>query len=92
MFVDSNGNGERDAGEVLIKTMPATDISGTQRAITKKSGTNAIQFQAVGYAQGIHRIDILAHGDAAFELKYGRTVCISKPGRVRVGPPANVCN
>jgi type IV fimbrial biogenesis protein FimT len=87
VFVDVNGNGERNAGELLLKTVPATDTMETQRVIKRDGGVGRIRFSAAGFSQTAHRFDINAVGDAAFELKYGRSVCISRPGRVRVASP-----
>lgn len=86
-FVDLNGNGERNADELLLKTVPATDTTETQRVLKRDSGVGRIRFSAAGFSQTAHRFDINAVGDAAFELKYGRSVCISRPGRVRVASP-----
>ena len=89
VFVDANGNGQRNASEELLKTLPATDESGDQRVITRGSGVGSIRFSAAGFSQTAHTFDINAKGDAAFELKYGRSVCISKPGRIRVTAPGS---
>jgi type IV fimbrial biogenesis protein FimT len=89
VFVDANGNGDRNAGELLLKTVPATDTTGTQRIITRDSGVGHIRFSAAGYSQTAHQFDISAVGDAAYQLKYGRSVCISRPGRVRVTSSAS---
>jgi type IV fimbrial biogenesis protein FimT len=89
-FVDVNGNGQRNGGDILLKTIPATDSTGLQREITRKVGSGStvtagvISFSAGGYSQTAHRFDINPIGDTALELQYGRSVCVSKPGRVRV--------
>jgi type IV fimbrial biogenesis protein FimT len=84
VFVDINGNGERNVADILLKTVPAADTSGNQRRITRNGGAGTIRFGAAGLSQTAQRYDIYAVGDATFELKYGRSVCISRPGRVRV--------
>ena len=88
MFVDVNGNGERNVGDVLLKTIPASDPAGTSRRFTRPAGAGNIKFGAVGLSQTAQRFDIFAirAGDAAFEAQYGRTVCISRTGRARVVP------
>lgn len=91
VFVDVDGNNQRDATDVLLKTIPATDPTGLERRINRVTNTSVIRFGAVGFAQVPHRFDIFAIGDAAFEIKYGRTICISKPGRVRVATANNGC-
>jgi type IV fimbrial biogenesis protein FimT len=83
-FVDINGTGQRNTADILLKTVPATDTSGMNRKINRNGGVGTIKFGAAGFAQTAQRFDIYAVGDAAFELKYGRSICISKPGRVRV--------
>jgi type IV fimbrial biogenesis protein FimT len=82
-FVDIDGNGTRNGADILLKTISATDPAGTQRAINLNS-TNVISFSAAGFSQRAMSFNIFARGDAAFELRYGRTLCVSKPGRVRV--------
>lgn len=91
VFVDVNGNNQRDAADVLLKTLPATDPAGVERRINRVTNTSVIRFGAVGFAQVPHRFDVFAIGDAAFQIKYGRTICISKPGRVRVATANNGC-
>lgn len=86
-FVDIDGNGERNGSDFLLKTVPPIDITETQRVIKRDGGAGYIKFGAAGFSQTAHRFDINAIGDVAFELKYGRSVCISKPGRVRVKSP-----
>ena len=92
VFVDINGNNQRNSPEdVLLKTIPATDPAGAERRINRVTNTSVIRFGAVGFAQVPHRFDIFAIGDAAFEIKYGRTICISRPGRVRIATANNGC-
>jgi len=91
-FVDINGNGQRNAADILLKTVPATDAAGTQRRLTRSAGVGVIRFGAAGFSQTAHRFDIHAVGDAQFELTYGRSVCISRPGRARVTSNGGVCN
>lgn len=90
-FVDINGNGERNATDILLKSISATDTSGAQRRITRSAGVGVIRFSAAGFSQTAHRFDIHAVGDAEFELRYGRSVCISRPGRARVTTNGGAC-
>lgn len=86
-FVDVDGSGTRNAGDILLKTIPATDPTGLQRTIiraTSSGNINRISFVASGYSQAGYRFDIKAIGDAAFEDRYGRSLCVSTPGRVQV--------
>lgn len=91
VFVDVNGNGERNAADTLLKTISATDVSGTQRRITRSAGVGVIRFSAAGFSQTAHRFDIFAVGDAEYELANGRSVCISRPGRARVTTNGGAC-
>jgi len=93
VFVDANGNGQRNAADILLKTIPASDATGTVRRLTRDGGTGSIRFGAVGLSQTAHRFDIFAvkTGDSVFEARYGRSVCISLPGRPRVVPLGTVC-
>ena len=84
MFVDVDGNNAWSTGDILLKTMPAIDTSTTQTSFNKQSATGYIKFGAVGMSQTINRFDMFAVGSAAYNAQYGRTICISKPGRARV--------
>jgi type IV fimbrial biogenesis protein FimT len=94
VFVDTNGNGIRNAADILLKTIPASDKTGAERRLTRNGGTGSIKFGAVGLSQTLHRFDIYAvnASDAAFEARYGRSICISLPGRPRVIPLGTVCD
>ena len=95
VFVDCTGNDDRNvsvttdcpSGDTLLKTWPALDTSGLEFALIRGSNVPAagkIKFGAIGMSQTAHSFDIKAVGDATFEQTYGRSICISKPGRVRV--------
>lgn len=94
-FVDIDGDNERDASDALLKTLPAVDTSSLQTAFKKSTGSaNKVIFGSSGFSQSPLRFDIYAikSGDAAYEFKYGRSICISKPGRIRViSYSANLC-
>lgn len=91
VFVDADATGTYTAGDEVLKILPATDPTDSQRRINRMTSTEVIKFGAVGFAQNTHRFAVYAVGDAAFEIKYGRTVCISKPGRVRVAISTDLC-
>ena len=86
MFVDVDGSDSWTTGDVLLKTLPAIDVTGNETAFTRQTSATYIKFGAVGLASTTHRLDIhaVAANDSAYETKYGRTFCISKPGRIRV--------
>ena len=90
MFVDVNGNGQRNVADVLLKTIPAVDTTASIRRLTRVGGAGVIRFSAAGMSQTPHRFDIFAvnAGDAAYESRYGRSICNSRPGRARVTPLA----
>jgi type IV fimbrial biogenesis protein FimT len=89
-FVDINGNGQRNATDILLKTLPATDVTANIRRFTRVGGVGVIRFSAVGLSQTAHRFDTFAikAGDPEYESRYGRSICISRPGRARVTPLA----
>lgn len=85
MFVDVDGSDTWTTGDILLKTLPAMDITGNETAFTRQTSATFIKFGAVGLGSTTHRLDIHAvSSDSAYETKYGRTLCISKPGRIRV--------
>ena len=86
-FVDVDGSNSWSTGDVLLKTVAAVDPSDNNFRITRQgSGASYIKFGAVGLAQSAMGFTVHAvkQSDTAFEIKYGRMVCISKPGRTRV--------
>ena len=87
IFVDTNGLGTLASADDIIKIIPAVDVARTQFAFVKQGGAgNKISFQSGGFGNIAFRFDINAINlsDPAYETKYGRTICISKPGRARV--------
>jgi type IV fimbrial biogenesis protein FimT len=96
VFVDVDGNSARGAGDTLLKTIPAIDVAGAQtQFVCSTSGCNKLIFNAMGFSQSAVRLDIhtVKAGDTAYEFKYGRSLCVSKPGRVRVIPySASACS
>ncbi len=101
VFVDLYGDGQRNKDkkepyedDILLKTIPASDKTGAERRLTRNGGSGSIKFGAAGLSQTAHRFDIYAvnAGDSAFEVRHGRSICISLPGRVRVIPLGTVCD
>lgn len=86
VFVDVDGTDSWTTGDILLKTLPAMDATTTQTAFKNPNATTPriIKFGAAGYSQSALRYNINAVGDAAYEIKYGRSICISTPGRVKV--------
>lgn len=89
VFVDVNGNNSWDAGDILLKRIAPLDTTGSQTFFSKRSGGSSfIDFGASGLAMTTYQFNINAinSSDTAYEIKYGRTICISRPGRARVTP------
>ena len=83
-FVDENGDGVRDASEVLLKTMAAVDPSGAETGFDR-SADGILIFGSAGFARTAQSFKIYAKSsDSAYQARFGRTVCVSKAGRVRV--------
>ncbi len=87
VFVDADGSGDFSSGDILLKTLPAIDTSGTQTEFIRYSGGAAaggvISFGTVGFARQASSYWVsTVSGDAAYKAKYGRTLCVSQPGRV----------
>lgn len=96
VFIDVDGSNDRNAGDTLLKTLPAVDVAGQQTRFVCSSAScpNKVVFNAMGFSESELRLDIhtVKAGDTAYEFKYGRSLCLSKPGRVRVIPySANAC-
>ena len=93
VFVDEDGSDTFNAGDTLLKTIAAVDVSGSEFAFTKQAGPNFISFQSGAFGKNTYRFDlnVIKTSDTAYEIKYGRTVCISKPGRTRVIGLSNNC-
>ena len=91
VFVDTNGNNQRNANEVLLKTIPAFDATGTVFRVNKTAGLAYFTFESLGYTTVMTSIDLYSEGNAAYQFKYGRTLCVSKPGRVRVVSYLGAC-
>ena len=92
IFVDEDGNGTRNGTEELLKTFAAIDTTGTQFRFFKQTATDSISFQSGGLGNATFRFDInVKSNDTAYEIRYGRTVCISRQGRTRVREYSNSC-
>ena len=89
-FVDVNGNNSWDAGDVLLKRIPPFDITGNETLFKKRNSTapSFIDFGASGTATTTYQFSInaISAADTAYEIRYGRTICITRPGRTRVTP------
>ena len=90
VFVDVDGNNSWSTGDILLKKIAPVDLLGSETRFERRSGASYIEFNASGMSIGAHRLDINAKStDSAYETKYGRTICISRPGRARVVPLSN---
>ena len=84
-FVDENGNGDRDATEVLLKTIAAVDPGDAQTGFDSSAAASKVIFGSAGFARTALSFKIYAKSsDSAYQARFGRTVCVSKAGRVRV--------
>ena len=95
IFVDEDGSDSFNAGDTLIKTLPALDATGNQFAFIKRNANPvSIKFQTGGFSSKAVSFDMkVVSTDSEYETKYGRTLCISQPGRTRVvGLATNPCN
>ncbi len=92
-FVDINGNNERNATDILLKTIPVIDATGGSMRLTRPGVNGVISFGASGYSNTVHTFNIHAvnTSDTSYEIKYGRSVCISRPGRPRIIAYGTVC-
>ena len=87
IFVDVDGNNNRNTGDILLKTFSAIDTTATQFVFRKQTPTDVIGFQSGGFGSNAHRFNTnVEDGDVAYQLRFGRTICISRPGRTRVIP------
>lgn len=86
VFVDVNGNNDRNTADILLKTVSAIDSSGDIARITRNTGVGVIAFQSSGLSQTAQRFDIyeVNASNTDYEFQYGRSLCISRSGRVRV--------
>lgn len=84
VFVDTDGNGQFNSGDTLLKTMAAVDPAGTQTGFDQSASATLV-FGSAGFARTAQSFKVYAKSsDAAYSTRFGRTVCISKMGRVRV--------
>jgi type IV fimbrial biogenesis protein FimT len=89
--VDSDADGNCDASEPRIKIFAAQDPSATSYRLTRNAGGTTIRFRSAGYATQAMSFNIEPY-DNTIVLRYGRTVCISRPGRVRVDVASSGCS
>lgn len=90
VFVDVDGDNSWSAGDTLLKRIAPYDSTLTQTKFERLGNNSYIEFNASGLAMVPMRFNINAISpDTSYELKYGRTICITKPGRTRVIPFQN---
>ena len=83
-FVDADGDGNFSAGDILLKTQAAVDPGNSQMGFDRSS-PGILTFGSAGFARTAQFFKIYAKSpDAAYQAKYGRTICVSKVGRIRV--------
>lgn len=83
-FVDEDGNGQRDAADILLKTMAAVDPTDAETGF-ERSAAGSLIFGSAGFARTAQSFKIYAKSsDSDYQARFGRTVCVSKAGRVRV--------
>jgi type IV fimbrial biogenesis protein FimT len=84
--VDTNGNGTCDTNEPTIKALNAQDPTANEFRLTRNSSSPTdITFLPAGYTRNPMSFNInVVTKDVDYENRYGRLICISKPGRVRV--------
>lgn len=84
VFVDEDGSGQLNGAELVLKTMAAVDASDVNMAFDQANDV-ALVFGSAGFARNAQSFKIYAKSnDAAYVARFGRTVCVSKAGRVRV--------
>jgi type IV fimbrial biogenesis protein FimT len=95
VFIDTNGDSDYDSGEPILKTTAPIDAAGNSFLLTRvASGASPInlRFQPVGYLRGVgmsFRANVVSA--TAIEIRYGRNICISTAGNVRVIPATSNC-
>ncbi len=91
VFVDVDGNNSWSTGDILLKRIAPLDVGGSETTFKRHTNATFIEFNTAGLGIIAHRFDINAINttDSAYETKYGRTICISRPGRARVVPLRN---
>ena len=91
VFVDVDGNNSWSAGDILLRRIAPLDVGGSETTFRRQSPATFIEFNASGLSIVAHRFDINAinTADSTYETRYGRTICISRPGRARVVPLQN---
>jgi type IV fimbrial biogenesis protein FimT len=90
--VDDDNNGTCEATETKLKRFAAQDTAGQYRINRPNPGSTTITFVPAGYARAPNRLEIYPEGDSDYISRYGRTVCVSRPGRARVIPYSEACS
>lgn len=94
VFVDTDSNNSRGAGEQLLRVHARMGDSGGIRKVGTNN-YNQLRYRATGWAIAANAtLRFLPQGAGAqADMKQGRTVCISTLGRVRSLPSADaICN
>jgi type IV fimbrial biogenesis protein FimT len=92
--VDTDADGNCDASEPRIKIFAAQDTSATSYRLNRNDCfgcATTIRFRSAGYATQPMSF-VIQPVDNTIVLRYGRTVCISRPGRVRVDVASSGCS
>ncbi len=83
-FVDNDGSGQVNDAEEVLKTIAAVDPSDTNMGFDQGSDV-ALVFGSAGFARNAQSFKIhVKSDDEAYVARFGRTVCVSRAGRVRV--------
>ena len=83
-FVDEDGSGQRNGAEEPLKTLAAVDPSNTNMGFDQGSELPLV-FGSAGFARNAQSFKIhVKSDDEAYVARFGRTVCVSRAGRVRV--------
>jgi type IV fimbrial biogenesis protein FimT len=90
--IDDDNDGTCEAAENKLKRFAPQDTTGQYRINRPGSGNSTITFGPAGYARAAIRLEIYPEGSSDFIIQYGRTVCVSLPGRARVIPYIENCS
>lgn len=83
-FVDADGSAQRNGAEEVLKTIAAVDPSDTTMGFDQGSDSELV-FGSAGFARNPQSFKIhVKSDDETYVARFGRTVCVSRAGRVRV--------
>jgi type IV fimbrial biogenesis protein FimT len=92
--IDENGNGDCNTSETRIKTFEAQDASAASYRLTRNNTSGSpktVRFRSAGYATQPMSFKI-EPANASEVTRYGRTICITRPGRIRVDIADSSCD